>query len=190
MKLPPPDRSRRHRGCGRRACTSRAIAGNPGWRRRHRRRPPMRRSAGLGGEGPDADARGPQEPGAGFEAGQAAAVLADDPGAGALVDRPGFSDRGVPSPTVGIVVEVHAFPGDTVRTGDRLFTSAALQRVPAEHAVGAVQVDARDGAGHGAEGTAGEGGEERGRPRGPRDRAGEPVAPADGVDLRRIARTC
>ena len=41
---------------------------------------------------------------------------------GLLVDRPGFSDRGVPSPTVGIVTEVHAFPGDTVRTGDRLVT--------------------------------------------------------------------
>ena len=39
-----------------------------------------------------------------------------------LVDRPGLSDRGVPSPTVGIVTEVHAFPGDTVRTGDRLVT--------------------------------------------------------------------
>lgn len=41
---------------------------------------------------------------------------------GELVDRPGFSDRGVTSPAVGVVIEVHAFPGDTVRPGDRLFT--------------------------------------------------------------------
>lgn len=41
---------------------------------------------------------------------------------GAIVDRPGQSDRGVTSPAVGIVSEVHAFPGDTVRPGERLFT--------------------------------------------------------------------
>lgn len=41
---------------------------------------------------------------------------------GAIVDRPGRSDRGVTSPTVGAVVQVHAFPGDTVKPGDRLFT--------------------------------------------------------------------
>ncbi|QDT33937.1 efflux RND transporter periplasmic adaptor subunit [Thalassoglobus polymorphus] len=41
---------------------------------------------------------------------------------GAIVDRPGQSDRGVTSPAVGVVAEVHAFPGDTVRPGDRLFT--------------------------------------------------------------------
>ena len=41
---------------------------------------------------------------------------------GAIVDRPGRSDRGVTSPAVGVVSEVHAFPGDTVRPGDRLFT--------------------------------------------------------------------
>lgn len=41
---------------------------------------------------------------------------------GAVVDRPGHSDRGVTSPAVGVVSEVHAFPGDTVRPGDRLFT--------------------------------------------------------------------
>lgn len=41
---------------------------------------------------------------------------------GEIVDRPGMSDRGVTSPAVGIVVQVHAFPGDTVRPGDRLFT--------------------------------------------------------------------
>ena len=41
---------------------------------------------------------------------------------GAIVDRPGRSDRGVTSPAVGAVVQVHAFPGDTVKPGDRLFT--------------------------------------------------------------------
>jgi biotin carboxyl carrier protein len=41
---------------------------------------------------------------------------------GAIVDRPGRSDRGVTSPAVGIVSEVHAFPGDTVRPGEKLVT--------------------------------------------------------------------
>jgi len=41
---------------------------------------------------------------------------------GSIVDRPGQSDRGVTSPAVGVVSEIHAFPGDTVRPGDRLFT--------------------------------------------------------------------
>lgn len=41
---------------------------------------------------------------------------------GAIVDRPGRSDRGVTAPAVGTVVQVHAFPGDTVKPGDRLFT--------------------------------------------------------------------
>ena len=41
---------------------------------------------------------------------------------GAIVDRPGRSDRGVTAPAVGAVVQVHAFPGDTVKPGDRLFT--------------------------------------------------------------------
>jgi cobalt-zinc-cadmium efflux system membrane fusion protein len=41
---------------------------------------------------------------------------------GEIVDRPGRSDRGVTSPAVGVVSEAHAFPGDTVRPGDRLFT--------------------------------------------------------------------
>ncbi len=41
---------------------------------------------------------------------------------GEIVDRPGYSDRGVTSPAVGVVTEVHAFPGDTVKPGDRLFT--------------------------------------------------------------------
>lgn len=41
---------------------------------------------------------------------------------GAIVDRPGYSDRGVTSPAVGVVTQIHAFPGDTVRVGDQLFT--------------------------------------------------------------------
>ena len=41
---------------------------------------------------------------------------------GAIVDRPGRSDRGVTAPAVGTVVQVHAFPGDTVKPGDQLFT--------------------------------------------------------------------
>jgi membrane fusion protein, heavy metal efflux system len=41
---------------------------------------------------------------------------------GAIVDRPGLSDRGVTSPAVGVVTQIHAFPGDAVRAGQRLFT--------------------------------------------------------------------
>ena len=37
---------------------------------------------------------------------------------GAVVDRPGRSDRGVTTPAVGAVVQIHAFPGDTVKPGD------------------------------------------------------------------------
>ncbi len=45
---------------------------------------------------------------------------------GEIMDRPGLSDRGVTSPTVGIVTQVHAFPGETVRQGDKLFTLRLL----------------------------------------------------------------
>ena len=41
---------------------------------------------------------------------------------GEIVDRPGLSDRGVTSPAVGVVTQVHAFPGDTIRAGQKLFT--------------------------------------------------------------------
>ena len=55
---------------------------------------------------------------------------------GEIVDRPGYSDRGVTSPAVGVVTEVHAFPGDTVKPRDRLFTlrlfSEYLQNTQAE----------------------------------------------------------
>lgn len=41
---------------------------------------------------------------------------------GVIVDQPGVTDRGVTSPVVGAVTEIHAFPGDTIRPGERLFT--------------------------------------------------------------------
>jgi multidrug efflux pump subunit AcrA (membrane-fusion protein) len=41
---------------------------------------------------------------------------------GEIADRPGISDRGVTSPAVGVVTEIHAFPGDTLRPGETLFT--------------------------------------------------------------------
>ena len=41
---------------------------------------------------------------------------------GEVADRPGLSDRGVTSPAVGVVTAIHAFPGDTMRPGESLFT--------------------------------------------------------------------
>lgn len=41
---------------------------------------------------------------------------------GEIADRPGISDRGVTSPAVGVVTEIHAFPGDTIGPGESLFT--------------------------------------------------------------------
>lgn len=41
---------------------------------------------------------------------------------GEVADRPGLSDRGVTSPAVGVVTAIHAFPGDTMRPGEPLFT--------------------------------------------------------------------
>jgi cobalt-zinc-cadmium efflux system membrane fusion protein len=40
---------------------------------------------------------------------------------GTVVDRPGHSDRGIPAPIAGIVTQVFAVPGKTVRVGDELF---------------------------------------------------------------------
>lgn len=55
---------------------------------------------------------------------------------GVIADRPGRSDRGVTSPAVGVIAAVYAFPGDTVRPGDRLFAlrlfSEYLQNTQAE----------------------------------------------------------
>lgn len=41
---------------------------------------------------------------------------------GMIVDRPGRSDRSVVSPATGIVSKINFFPGDTVRSGEVLFT--------------------------------------------------------------------
>ena len=41
---------------------------------------------------------------------------------GVVVDRPGESDRSVPARVAGVVTEVRAHPGDTVKAGEPLFT--------------------------------------------------------------------
>ncbi|MBY0524389.1 MAG: hypothetical protein K2R98_13365 [Gemmataceae bacterium] len=41
---------------------------------------------------------------------------------GVIVDRPGVSDRGITAPAVCVVAKIHAFPGDTIKPGDRLMT--------------------------------------------------------------------
>lgn len=55
---------------------------------------------------------------------------------GAIVHRPGLTDRGITSPIAGIVTEVHALEGDLVRPGDKLFTirliSEYLQKTQSE----------------------------------------------------------
>ncbi len=45
---------------------------------------------------------------------------------GEITDRPGISDQGVTSPVVGVVTKIHAYPGDTVRPGEPLFTLRLL----------------------------------------------------------------
>ena len=40
---------------------------------------------------------------------------------GTVVDKPGHSDRGIPAPIAGVVTNVYAIPGKTVRVGDELF---------------------------------------------------------------------
>lgn len=40
---------------------------------------------------------------------------------GAVVDRPGHSDRGVPAPIAGVITSVNCTPGKTVHAGDDLF---------------------------------------------------------------------
>lgn len=45
---------------------------------------------------------------------------------GMVVDRPGHSDRGVVAPAIGVVARINYFPGDTVRSGDMLFTLKLL----------------------------------------------------------------
>ena len=41
---------------------------------------------------------------------------------GEVVDRPGVTDRGITSPLEGVVTQVHAFEGDIVRPGEKLFS--------------------------------------------------------------------
>ncbi len=41
---------------------------------------------------------------------------------GIIADRPGETDRGITSPAVGVVTEIFAYPGQTVRPGEKLFT--------------------------------------------------------------------
>lgn len=45
---------------------------------------------------------------------------------GTVVDRPAHSDRGIVAPVTGVVTKVHAFPGDTLRPGEPLFTLRLL----------------------------------------------------------------
>jgi cobalt-zinc-cadmium efflux system membrane fusion protein len=64
---------------------------------------------------------------------------------GVVVDRPGESDRGVTSKVAGIVTEIKARPGDTVKAGDPLFTlqlvSEFLQGVQTDLAKAARELD-------------------------------------------------
>ena len=41
---------------------------------------------------------------------------------GVVVERPGVTDRGITSPIAGVVTQVHAFEGDVVRPGEKLFS--------------------------------------------------------------------
>lgn len=41
---------------------------------------------------------------------------------GEVADRPGLSDRNVTSPAVGVVTAVYAYPGDTLRPGEPMFS--------------------------------------------------------------------
>ncbi len=45
---------------------------------------------------------------------------------GMVIDRPGQSDRGVVAPAIGVISQIHHFPGDTVQSGDLLFTLTLL----------------------------------------------------------------
>lgn len=45
---------------------------------------------------------------------------------GMVIDRPGFSDRGVVVPVTGIISRIHKIAGDSVRPGDVLFTVKLL----------------------------------------------------------------
>ncbi len=45
---------------------------------------------------------------------------------GSVVDRPGLSDRGIVAPVSGVVARVHHIPGESVKSGDTLFTIRVL----------------------------------------------------------------
>lgn len=45
---------------------------------------------------------------------------------GMIVDRPGYTDRGIVAPVAGVVTRIHRFPGETVDAGDVLFTIRLL----------------------------------------------------------------
>jgi cobalt-zinc-cadmium efflux system membrane fusion protein len=55
---------------------------------------------------------------------------------GMVVDRPGFSDREIVAPAIGVVVELYHVPGDMVQPGDKLFklklASESLQQTQSE----------------------------------------------------------
>ena len=55
---------------------------------------------------------------------------------GEVVERPGVTDRGITSPLEGVVTQVHAFEGDMVRPGEKLFSlrlvSEPLQQAQSE----------------------------------------------------------
>lgn len=41
---------------------------------------------------------------------------------GVIEDRPGITDQGITAPLAGVVTQVHAFEGDIIRPGEKLFT--------------------------------------------------------------------
>jgi multidrug efflux pump subunit AcrA (membrane-fusion protein) len=55
---------------------------------------------------------------------------------GVIVDRPGITDRGITAPIEGVVTQVHAFEGDIIRPGEKLFSlrlvSESLQQTQSE----------------------------------------------------------
>lgn len=55
---------------------------------------------------------------------------------GVVEDRPGMTDRGITAPLSGVITHVHAFEGDVVRPGDKLFTirpvSEYLQQIQSD----------------------------------------------------------
>lgn len=48
---------------------------------------------------------------------------------GMVIDRPGFSDRGVVAPVTGVVSRIHKIAGDSARPGEPLFTLKLLSEI-------------------------------------------------------------